>query len=122
MADNRFIKQNKNSISIPRDNLRKKIICNDNLDDKDKLVAFLLLTTLEGYGHPDSYYSASYTGPKDMDQRDPMVFTVIDPSQIADTLGFKAKRVKKCINHLLENDIIEKGSNATVVDGYRFTF
>ena len=49
-------------------------------------------------------------------------FKSIDVKKISETLDISKSDVKDSIKTLIDNFIIEKGSNDIVKDGYRFTF
>lgn len=112
MANNRDTYQQVNTISVKREKILD--IATDLEYSKNDLRVFLiLLTQLEGYTVPKTLRS---------DHKDPLNFKIIDVEAIADTLSLPKKKVRKCIEFLHTDGIIEEGSNDTIKHGYRFTF
>lgn len=109
MAEVREVFQWKTAISVPRDNFFVNIVLNEELSKTDLRVFLFLLTKLDGY---------NYKGRK----KDPENYKLIDVEAIADSLDITKKKVRESIHNLEEMDIIEKGSSATINDGYRFIF
>lgn len=112
MANNRNTYQQVENISVKREKILE-ISTNLDLSKNDIRVFLVLLTQLDGY-----------TVPKTMHQkhRDPLNFKIIDIDQIADLLCLSKKKVRKSIEHIHDEGLIEEGSNDTIKHGYRFTF
>ena len=93
-----------------------KIGCNYNLEEVDFRVLCLLFSRLDGYS------IGQKIGLADGRLKDPENFNKIDIDWMAKRLDLKKKQVKKSIDRLLDEGIIETGSNDTIEKGYRFTF
>ena len=104
--------QQMETVSVKRD---KILDISTNLDfSKNELrVILILLTQLEGYCVPKTMHGS---------HKDPLNFKIIDIDTIADSLCLSKKKVKKCIEHIHDEGLIEEGSNETINSGYRFTF
>jgi hypothetical protein len=117
--------QHKLTFSANRDCVQKFLVYNDKLSNKDIRVALALMCILEGYNLNPTDNEGLTDGRLDRRAKsDPRVFKHIDPSMIAKSLGWNKKEVKKCIKHLLSNDIIEENESEVsgVKNGYRFMF
>ena len=112
MANQRNTYQQVNTISVPREKILE-IASDIEFSKNDFRVFLVLLTQLEGYSMPKNLRA---------DSKDPLNFKIIDIEAIADTLSLSKKKVKKSINYLQDEGIIEEGGNETVTSGYRFTF
>ena len=112
MANQRNTYQQVNTISVPREKILE-IASDIEFGKNDFRVFLILLTQLEGYSLPKNLRA---------DHKDPMNFKMIDLGQISDTLNLSKKKVKKSINYLLDEGLLEEGYNETVSSGYRFTF
>lgn len=110
MANTRNVTQLQMKVSISKEKL-VEIGTNFGLSEEDYRVLFLLFSELSGWSPP---ISGPYV--------DPLNYTKIDPKTISDTLGYKKKKVKRCIQDLCEAGLIEQGSNDKITDGWRFTF
>ncbi len=110
MANTRNVTQLQTKVSISKEKLIE-IGTNFGLSEEDYRVLFLLFSELSGWSEP---LNASTP--------DPLNYTKIDPKTISDTLGYKKKKVKKCIEDLADAGLIEQGSNDKVTNGWRFTF
>ena len=114
MAVNRNTYQQVHTVSFNRQAIVDNIILNEDLDKKDLRVFLLLLTTLDGFSYPPNV---------DPDKvKDPLNFKYVDFDWMSDTLSIKRKEVKKSVEHLVAEGIIEEGSSDTIKRGYRFTF
>lgn len=103
--------QGKVAISVPRDGFVNKVVLNENLSKKDLRVACMLLAHLSGF-------DKSTVKQRD----DPMNFTAISPKMLASELGISKEDVKKSMDVLVSEYIIEEGSSNAIKKGYRFTF
>ena len=115
MANNKYVYQQVNNVSVPKKELREYVAYNQELTKKDYKVFLMLLTELNGYDN-NRRYDDNY------DAKDPMNFTKIDAEQIAKRLDMSKSDVKKSIKTLLHEGIIEKGDTSHIKNGYRFTF
>jgi predicted transcriptional regulator len=97
MAKNTF--QYKSTISVNRDNFIEVVVLNRNLKKKDYRVLLQLLTHL-----------------------DSMTYKDISKKNIADMLDMSKSDVSDAIETLVYENIIEKGSSASVSGGYRLLF
>lgn len=113
MANNRSTYQQQTNVSINKDMLRV-IGANDNLSELDLRVLFMLFSELNGYKRPNN------TSGKQ--EKDPLNYKKLDIEAIAMALDVKKKKVKKSIESLIDEDLVEIGSSDTVTNGYRFTF
>ena len=112
MANNRATYQQVHNVSINKEKLAE--LASDNtLSKKDFKVLLLLFTQLDGYRTPFGYERST---------NDPLNFSIIDIKTISETLNMSKKTVKKCIDNIHYEGYIEKGSNDTISNGYRFTF
>lgn len=108
MANNKYVYQQVNNVSIPK--MKLDVIASDeNLGKTDLRVLLELFTKLDGFA-PNSRAV------------DPANFNSVDCLFIADRIGSSKKKVKLSLEHLVELGYIEKGSSNTVKSGYRFTF
>ena len=114
MAVNRNTYQQVHTVSFNRQAIIDKIILNKELDKKDLRVFLLLLTTLDGFSYPPNIDPSKV--------KDPLNFKYVDIDWMSDTLDIKRKEVKRSIEQLEDEDIIEEGSSDTIKHGYRFTF
>lgn len=112
MANNRNTYQQVQTVSVKRESLLD-IATNLDLSKKELRVILVLLTQLDGYSQPKKLNE---------NHHDPLNFKIIDVSAIADVLTMTKKEVKKAIEKIHDEGIIEEGSNDTVSHGYRFTF
>lgn len=112
MASNRNTYQQIETVSVKRDKLID-IASDIEYSKKDLRVFLVLLTQLDGYSVPKTLHSR---------HKDPLNFKRIDIEAMADLLCMSKKDVKKSINRLHDDGLIEKGSNDTITNGYRFTF
>jgi hypothetical protein len=112
MANNRCTYQQVETLSVKRDRITD-IATNLEWSKSDLRVFLVLLTQLEGYTVPKTLHG---------DHKDPLNFKIIDIEAMADLLSMSEKKVKKCINHLHDEGVIEEGGNDTIKSGYRFTF
>lgn len=106
MANNGSVYQQKLTVSIPREAILS--LASDELSKTDYKVLLMLLSELNGYNGKAP--------------QDPENFTEVSVKHIARHIYVTPEKVKKSIDRLLEFGIIEKGSNRTVKNGYRFTF
>lgn len=114
MANNRNTYQQEHTISVKRDKI-VDIASRIDLGKKDLRVFLILLTQLDGYSYPETRrVNGTY--------RDPLNFKKIDIEQMSDILSMSKKDVKKSVEFLNDEGIIERGSNDTIKNGYRFTF
>lgn len=111
MANTNYVYQQTRNVSISKEKLLE-IATNDDLTETDLRVLFCLFTELNGWVEPKNTRQI----------KDPLNFKIIDKDKIAKCLSIKKKEVKKSINHLMDNFLIEPGDSETVVNGYRFTF
>lgn len=111
MANNRNVYQQLKTVSIPKESLMD-ISLNFDLGETDFRVLLILFTELNGWSRSETARETP----------DPLNYNKIDPSAIANTLGIKKKQVKKAIERLCKNNLIEEGSSDKVSSGYRFTF
>ena len=109
MANTRNVTQLQTKVSISKGKLIE-IGTNFGLSEEDYRVLFLLFSELSGWSEPTTCQVS-----------DPLNYTKIDPKIISDTLGYKKKKVKRCIENLEAAGLIEQGSN-DVTHGWRFTF
>ena len=112
MANNRCTYQQVETISVRRDKIID-IVSNIEFSKNELRVFLLLLTQLEGYSVPKTMHSS---------HKDPLNFKIIDIEAMADLLSLPKKKIKKCIEVLHDEGIIEEGYNDTIKSGYRFTF
>lgn len=112
MANNRNTYQQVQTVSVSRDKLIE-IASDIDYNKKDLKVFLALLTQLDGYNIPSKCSK---------DHQDPMNFKKIDKESLADLLSLSKKEVSKSITKLYNDGYIEKGDNATIKGGYRFTF
>ena len=112
MANNRNTYQQVQTVSVSRDKLIE-IASDIDYNKKDLKVFLALLTQLDGYTIPIK---------SNKDQQDTLNFKMIDKDSLADLLSLSKKEVNKSINKLYNDGYIEKGDNATIKGGYRFTF
>lgn len=108
MANNRCTYQQIENVSINKKSLAD-IAVFGSLSKSDYRVLLILFTELNGW-KPSSRSA------------DPLNFKKIDKESISITLGMTKKDVKKSIDRLIEQDLLEQGSSDTVEKGYRFTF
>lgn len=113
MANNNSVYQQKQTVSVPKKELTEYVILNEELSKKDYKVFLMLLTELDGYSSSRARRSEDY---------DPLNFTKVDAEQMAKVLDMKKDDVKKSIKKLIQEGILEKGSNKNMKNGYRFTF
>lgn len=113
MANNRFVYQQQTNVSIPRKGLLYLAEAPD-LKQNDYRVLLALFSTLDGWDDTASTRRSK--------TEDPLNFRIVKASQIGDLTGLSKKEVKFSISRLLQHGIIERGSNDTIKDGYRFTF
>lgn len=111
MANTRNVSQLQTKVSIGKDKL-VEIGTNFGLSEEDLRVLFLLFSELSGWSEPSNGSPG----------QDPLNYTKIDTKTISDTLGYKNKKIKKCIRNLEEAGLIEQGSNDKITNGWRFTF
>ena len=112
MSNHSSTYQQTNTISVKRAKIID-IAADLEYSKTDLRVFLILLTQLEGHTVPKNFRS---------DYVDPLNFRIIDVNAIADTLSLTKKKVRKCIEFLHDEGIIEEGSNDTITHGYRFTF
>lgn len=98
------------------ENFTTRLLMNDNLSKKDLRVCLFLFTKISGYMVKDDVSIV------DKRLKDFKNFQYIDVEAIADTLDMKKKEVRKAIEHLNEEGVLESGTSETVRKGYRFTF
>lgn len=121
MANNANVYQCARNVSIPREAL-SCIAKSDKFTTDEYRVLLMLFTQLDGF-----------TNTTDETKKiDPHNFKQIDIKQISENLGMKKKEVKRCIDSIYHTEIetntggsrymLDRGDNATVKDGYRFTF
>lgn len=87
------------------------VVINENLSKKDIRVLLSLFMILDGYSEP-----------KRSNNPDPLNFKKIDVDWIGMNLGLSKREVKQSIENLVQEEIIEYGSNDTIKKGYRFCF
>jgi hypothetical protein len=112
MANSRCVYQQKDTVSIPKNELLEWVVYNDKLGKKDLRIVLFLLTELNGW--KPSFYRNNTP--------DPLNYKIIEKKRIADTLNMDVKDVKKSINTLVEVGILERGDSNSGKNGYRFTF
>jgi hypothetical protein len=100
------------TVSIRKEAIIERLLIDDKFSKDELRVILLLLTKLDGYKEPENYARAN----------DPYNFKAISIKQISSTLDIKSKKVEKIIDYLVDEDVLEKGSNDSVKKGYRFTF
>ena len=111
MANTNATYQQVNTVSVRREKLID--IASDTGYGKNDLRVFLaLLTQLEGFTPPKN----------NREYKDPLNFKIIDIKAISDTLDISKKKVKKIIEKLHDDGLLEEGGNDTIKSGYRFTF
>lgn len=91
--------QNLQTISLNRRDWMDYVVRNEELTKKDLRVLLHLFTHI-----------------------DHKVFKEVSLKQIANDLDISKKNVEESIQRLLDMEIIEKGSSASVKNGYRATF
>lgn len=109
MANTLDVYQAKSVFSVYRDTFMTKVVMNEELTKKDLRVLNLLLTKLPGFLFRPN-------------RDDPEIYETIHVKTVADTLNLRKKDVEESIEHLFDLGLIEKGSNRTVKNGWRFTF
>lgn len=110
MANHKATYQQQETVSINRTKLIE-ISQDYEYSKNDYRVFLLLLTQLNGF--------ASQDNPK---AKDPLNFKLLDIEQMSDHLALSKKDVKKSLKKFYKDGLLEKGSNDTIRDGYRFTF
>ncbi len=121
MANINTTYQQINTFSVNRQAFLEAVVYNDSLTENDLRVVCLLLTQLDGFRYEKVYHM------KDGKERrqwnnDPKNFKNIDVKRMAKSLNISKKEVKRALDRLKEECILDQGSNETVKDGYRFTF
>lgn len=111
MANHRCTYQQVTNVSINKSKIIE-IATNFGLSEIDLRVLLLLFTELNGWSDINT---SSRTV-------DPENYTKVDVKTIADTLGYKKKKVKNAMDNLISAGLLEQGSNDRVQDGWRFTF
>ena len=99
MSTRRYTFQYKEIISINRDSFLNTVVRNDNLSKKDLRVLAHLMTHLDG-----------------------MNFKAMSKKTIAQDLNISKSDVDKSIENLIDNEILQVGSSASVEKGYRLLF
>lgn len=112
MSNHRSTYQQQETVSIKRDKMID-LASDTEYSKKDYKVLLLLLSQLDGYTVPIKV---------SQNHKDPLNFKILDIEKMADTLSMSKKEVKKSIEKLHDDGILEKGSNDTIKNGYRFTF
>lgn len=110
MANTRNVSQLQTKVSIGKDKL-VEIGVNFGLSEEDLRVLLILFSELSGWSES-----------LDRTSKDPLNYTKIDQKTLSDTLGYKKKKIKHCIENLEAAGLIEQGSNDKVTNGWRFTF
>jgi hypothetical protein len=121
----RNTQQHKNTFSASREKVQSLICYNERLSNKDVRLALALLTILDGYDlQPTENENLDDKRLAVRTQNDPRVFKHIDFSILARCLSWDKKDVKKCMKHLLKEEIIEEDESTSsgIKNGYRFTF
>ncbi len=113
MANNRDTYQQQHTVSIPRTYL-SDMACDQEFKKNDYRVFLELLTQLDGYNKSIRTKKAL--------ESDPMNFKKIDLKAISEKLQLEKSEMKKILKKLINNGVIEKGSNDSIKNGYRFTF
>lgn len=111
MANNRCTYQQKDTVSIPKNELLEWVVYNTDLGKKDLRIVLFLLTELDGWQPPVKGNST-----------DPRNFKIIEEDHIAEILDMSVKNVKKSIDNLIYHGILEQGDSNSGRNGYRFTF
>lgn len=119
MASNKYTYNQVYTVSLNKKALTELVAQNDLLSKKDLRVCLILFTKLDGFKVNDN---PDITASDKRLKVDPLNYSAVDIGAIAETLGLKKKEVRKSIETLVENGILEEGSNTTVTNGYRFTF
>ena len=109
MANVTRVYQQVNTFSVPREDFLQYILLNKDLSKKDLRVALILLTELDG---------AKMDTKADNDTS----YRKVNVGKIADNLDLDKADVKKSLDTLCINYIIEKGNSINSKNGYRFTF
>ena len=112
MANSRATSQQLNNVSINKSKLIE-IAGNSVLSKKDLRVLLCLFTELEGYVPPKI---------ERHDTKDPLNYTKIDVKSISEIVGITKKEVKKCIENLIDAELLDPGDSETIKNGYRFMF
>ena len=112
MSNHRSTYQQQETVSIKRSKMIE-LASDTEYSKKDYKVLLILLSQLDGYTVPLKVTQ---------NHKDPLNFKILDIEKMADTLSMSKKEVKKSIEKLHDDGIIEKGSNDTIKNGYRFTF
>lgn len=99
MASSASTFQYKTNISVPREDLLRRVVRCEDLNKKDLRVFLHLLTHL-----------------------DAKTFKDISKKQIADDLNISKSSVSTAIENLIDYEIIEAGSSTSVNKGYRLLF
>ena len=109
MSNHKATYQQQETVSINRNKLIE-ISQDYEYNKNDYRVFLLLLTQLNGFNNDNNK------------TKDPLNFKLLDIEQMADHLALSKKDVKKSIKKLYNDGLLEKGTNDTIRDGYRFTF
>lgn len=110
-----------NTFSVNRQAFLEAIVFNELLTENDLRVACLLLTQLNGFRYEKVAHMKDGRERRSWNN-DPKNFKNIDIKKMAKSLHLSKKDVKKSIDRLIEEAVIEKGSSDTIKDGYRFLF
>lgn len=98
------------------DSLIDNVINNEDLSKKDLRIIMLLFTKLSGY------FISRDISLADKRLNSPNNFVSINVDSIAETLNLKKKDVRKSIDFLIREGVLETGDTSTTKHGYRFTF
>lgn len=104
--------QQREMVSIKRTKLID-LAENTDYNKRDYRVLLALFSQLDGYTPPKNGRT---------DYPDPLNFKIIDIESMSNLLSMSKKEVKKSVKKFYEDGIIERGSNDTISNGYRFTF
>lgn len=110
-----------NTFSVNRNAFLEAVVYNENLVENDLRVICLLLTQLDGFRYQKVYHMKDGSEKRSWNN-DPKNFKNIDIKKMAKSLNISKKEVKKSLERLIDECILECGSSPTVKDGYRFLF
>lgn len=109
------------TFSVNRQAFLEAVVYNDSLTENDLRIICLLLTQLDGFRYEKIYHNKDGKEVRQWNN-DPKNFKSIDIKRISKSLKISKKEVKQSLHRLLEECILDQGSNESVKDGYRFTF
>ena len=121
MANINTTYQQINTFSVNRQAFLEAVVYNESLTENDLRVICLLLTQLNGFRYEKVAHMKDGTERRSWNN-DPKNFKNIDIKKMAKSLHLSKKEIKRSLDRLREECIIEIGSSPTVKDGYRFLF